>query len=76
LFILARSIEFELAQRMKHLEIISIENLLYATEFVPVQRFATNIVSFHNIPVILSIILQYTIGLSLFFKNTLRKIKG
>jgi hypothetical protein len=45
------------------------ENLFYTTEFVQVQRFAIDIISFYNIPVTLSIVLQYIIRLELFFKK-------
>ena len=58
---------------------LSIYNLSYATEFIPVEQFIIDIVSFYNIPATLSIVLQYAIGLGLSFKNTqntIRDVKG
>lgn len=37
------------------------ENLFYPTELIPIQRFATDIVYFYNIPMTLPIVLQYVI---------------
>lgn len=54
------------------------ENIFYTIKFVRVQRFAIDIISFYNIPVTLSILLQYVIGLGLLFKyiqNTLTNIQ-
>ena len=52
-----------------------LENLLYTTEFVRVQRSAIDIIFFYNILVILAIVLRYVIALDLLLKIPLETCK-